>query len=68
MHDNRLKIRITATSVDGKANKHLINFVAKQFAVPKSRIKLVRGKLSRQKNLLIHKPYQLPATLAIQNR
>ena len=32
--DDRIKLRITAVPIDGKANKHLIQFLAKLFGVP----------------------------------
>ena len=36
-HGERLKIRITAAPVDGKANAQLIRFIAQQFDVAKTR-------------------------------
>jgi len=58
-----LKIRLTAPPVDGKANKHLIAFLAKTFNVPKSDVKLISGESSREKRLLIQSPGQLPAMI-----
>lgn len=55
-----LKVRITAPPVDGKANKHLIAFLAKAFSVAKSDIELVSGQSSRKKQLIIHQPKSLP--------
>ena len=55
-----IKIRITAPPVDGKANKQLINFLAKIFKVTKSEIKIVSGETGRIKQLIIHSPKQLP--------
>lgn len=57
---DRLRIRITAPPVDGKANKHLIAFLAKLFRVPKSAITLVAGETGREKRVRIHAPRQLP--------
>lgn len=53
-----LKIRITAAPVDGKANAHLIAFLAKQCGIRKSAITLLSGETSRQKrlSLALHKP------------
>ena len=42
---------LTARAHDGEANKALIELVAKQFKVPKTSIKIVRGDKSRQKLL-----------------
>lgn len=58
--DNRLKIRITAPPIDGKANQHLIKFLAKQFKVSKSQIELIAGDCAREKRFKIHAPKQIP--------
>lgn len=57
---DRLKIRITAPPVDGKANAHLIAFLAKVFGVSRSSITIIRGKTGRMKTLSIHTPRRLP--------
>jgi len=57
---DRLKIRITAPPVDGKANAHLIAFIAKVFGVPKSSVTIARGETGRTKTLSIHAPRRLP--------
>ena len=49
IHQNRLKIAVTAPPVDGKANDALVELVAKLLSVPKGRISVVRGLTSRQK-------------------
>jgi uncharacterized protein (TIGR00251 family) len=59
----RLKIRITAPPVDGKANAHLLVFLAKAFGVAKSQVDLESGELSRHKRVRIHQPKRLPAAL-----
>jgi hypothetical protein len=58
-HNNALKIRITAPPVDGKANDHLVRFLAKSFGVAKSRIKLISGETGRDKKLRIRAPTNL---------
>lgn len=58
--DDALKVRITAPPVDGKANAHLIRFLAKAFRVPRSRVTLVGGDSSRSKHLSIDSPTTLP--------
>ena len=55
-----LKITLTAPPVDGKANAHLIKFLAKQFKVAKSAITIEAGTLSRHKRLRIRGPKVLP--------
>ena len=62
-HGDRLKIRITSPPVDGKANSHLIRYLASEFAVAKSAISLISGNSSRSKRLRIHAPTRIPATL-----
>jgi len=59
-HNNALKIRITAPPVDGKANAHLVRFLAKSFGVAKSRIELISGETGRDKKLRIRAPTNLP--------
>jgi len=60
IHNDRLKIQITAPPTDGKANEHLIRFIAKIAGVAKSRVTLVSGQTSRQKTLLIEGLDALP--------
>jgi len=52
LHDQELKIAITAPPVDGKANKATIAFLAKFFSLAKANITIWRGQLNRHK--LIH--------------
>jgi uncharacterized protein (TIGR00251 family) len=63
VHDNRLKIRITAPPVDGKANDHIIKWFSKLFKVPKGEIEILQGELSRQKTFRIRAPKALPADI-----
>ena len=57
---NSLKVRITAPPVDGKANQHLIKFLARQFKVRKSQLELISGETSREKRFRISNPEHLP--------
>jgi uncharacterized protein (TIGR00251 family) len=59
-HGDNLKIRITAPPVDGKANAHLIKFLAKSFGVPKAQVELLSGETGRSKRFRIHTPSRLP--------
>lgn len=59
-YGDKLKIRITAPPVDNKANKHLLKFLAKTFAVPASRVALIKGENQRAKRVKIIRPVQLP--------
>ncbi|GFM33746.1 DUF167 domain-containing protein [Desulfovibrio subterraneus] len=53
LHQGRLKIRLNAPAVDNKANKALLEFVAKLLSVRASRLELVAGQTSRQKKIRI---------------
>lgn len=63
-HDGELKVAITAPPLDGKANAHLIKFLARAFRVAKSQVVLEKGELGRHKQLLIIHPQQIPAPVA----
>ncbi len=64
-YGQRLKIRIAAPPVDGKANTQLIRFIAKQFGVSKASVHINSGESSRQKTLSIDQPTRLPEGLGI---
>lgn len=57
----RLKIRLTAPPVDGKANEQARKLLAKAFGVGVSRVSLIRGRNSRDKIFRIVAPERLPA-------
>jgi uncharacterized protein (TIGR00251 family) len=59
-HGDRFKIRITAPPVDGKANTHLIHFLADTFGVTTGAVKLLAGSAGREKRLRIRAPRRLP--------
>lgn len=63
VHGEALKIRITAPPVDGKANAHLIAFLAKLCGVSKAAVTVISGESSRHKRLRIQlqKPVLPPA-------
>jgi uncharacterized protein len=59
LHGDRLKIRIKAPAVDGKANAALISFLSDEFSVAKNQIKIEQGELGRQKNIRIVMPKRI---------
>ncbi|QIM69711.1 DUF167 family protein YggU [Basfia succiniciproducens] len=63
IHDDELKIAITAPPVDGAANAHLLKYLSKAFKVPKSAIILEKGELNRHKQLFIPEPKLIPEEL-----
>ncbi len=60
LHGERLKIRLTAPPVEGKANAHLLAFLAEAFGVAKSQVSLESGELNRQKRVRVRQPKRLP--------
>lgn len=48
-----LKVRLASPPVDGRANQELVRWVAKELAVPRSAVTLVRGAGSRSKVLRV---------------
>lgn len=63
LHDDELKIMITAPPVDGQANAHLLKFLSKTFKVPKSSIVLEKGELNRHKQVWIPSPKLIPSEI-----
>jgi len=57
---DHLKIRLTTPPVDGKANKHLLEFLAKACGVSKNQIELLSGASARNKRVRIASPKKLP--------
>jgi len=51
--DSVYKVRLTATPIDGKANKQLINILADYFNISKSKITIKAGKTAKTKLLII---------------
>lgn len=51
MHDGCIKIRLAAPPVDGAANAALVEFVADQLAIAKSRVRITAGLTSRRKTV-----------------
>lgn len=51
--DEGIKIKITAQPIDNKANKALVEYLSKQFKIPKTSLEIVKGNTSKEKTLLI---------------
>lgn len=60
---DRLKIRLTAPPVEGKANEHLIAWLARLFGVSRNQVILERGASSKLKQVRIRSPKKLPENL-----
>ncbi len=63
-HGDRLRVRITAPPVDGRANAHLLRFLAGCFDVPTADAVLERGENGRDKQVRIRRPRRIPPALA----
>jgi uncharacterized protein (TIGR00251 family) len=53
--DAQLKIAVQAPPIEGRANAALIAFLAELFDLPRGRVELVTGELSRNKVFLLGK-------------
>ena len=62
-YGENLKVRITALPIENKANRHLLKFLAKSFAVPATRVALLKGGNQRLKRVKIINPLQFPENL-----
>lgn len=60
LHEDELKISITAPPIDGAANAYLLKYLSKLFKVPKSSILLEKGELNRHKQIFIPYPKIIP--------
>ena len=49
------KVKITAQPIDGKANKALVEYLSKNFKIPKTSIKILKGETSKEKTILFCK-------------
>jgi len=49
----RLKLRIAAPAVEGKANKAVLEFLARVLKVRKSQLSILRGETSREKTVRV---------------
>jgi hypothetical protein len=63
LYGDAIKIRITATPTDGKANSHLQRLLAKKFGTTSSKVTIESGLSSRSKRVRIKDPTTFPAEL-----
>ncbi len=64
IHGDRLKVRVCAPPLEGRANAELLAFLARQFGVPRRRTRLTAGDASRDKTVEIDTPAKLPGAVA----
>lgn len=60
LFNHRLRIRLTAPPVDGKANQEIIAMLAREFKTRKSQVRISGGQLGRDKTIDIEAPTKLP--------
>ncbi|MGM0563053.1 MAG: DUF167 domain-containing protein [Pseudomonadota bacterium] len=56
LYADTLRLRTTAPPVDGKANRHIQRWLAKQFGVAPSCVELVSGRAGRSKRFAVNCP------------
>ena len=52
LEEEFIKVKITAQPIENKANKALVEYLSKNFKVPKTSIEIVKGNTSKEKTLL----------------
>ncbi len=53
VHGERLKIRVAAPPVEGRANAAVVAFIAEQLGIPRTQVTIARGHRSRDKTIEI---------------
>jgi uncharacterized protein (TIGR00251 family) len=53
VHGERLKIRIAAPPIEGRANAAIVAFIAERLDVPRAQVSVTRGERSRDKLIVI---------------
>lgn len=53
LEEEFIKVKVTAQPIENKANKALIEFLSKQFKIPKTSIEILKGENSKEKTILL---------------
>ncbi len=53
-HGDRLKLKIKAPPVDGKANEEIIEFLCKKLSLKRHQAALIHGHMSKSKDILFY--------------
>jgi uncharacterized protein (TIGR00251 family) len=64
LHGDRLRVRLQAPPVDGRANEALVALFAATFGVPRSRVRIEHGASGRDKRVRVLGTISLPPALA----
>jgi uncharacterized protein (TIGR00251 family) len=62
----QLKVSVTASPVAGRATDHMVKFLAQEFGVKVTDIRVVFGRFNVNKQLRIRSPKKLPAVISKQ--
>jgi uncharacterized protein (TIGR00251 family) len=57
--DGTIKVRIKAPPVEGKANKYLVEYLAKYLGLSRSKVTLLKGETNQYKTLEIDAPEEV---------
>ncbi|HET7672260.1 MAG TPA: DUF167 domain-containing protein [Burkholderiales bacterium] len=52
-HGGRIKVRLAAPPVEGRANEALVEFLAAYFEVPRRNVRITAGLKSRRKRVVV---------------
>lgn len=63
LHGDRLRLRLNAPPVDGRANAALVEFLARAFGAPRASVTIEQGLTGRDKRVRIHGATVLPAAV-----
>jgi hypothetical protein len=63
LHGERLRVRLQAPPVDGRANAALVEFLADAFGVPRARVGIEHGLAGRDKRVRIRDAGPVPPRL-----
>ncbi|MCF8086098.1 MAG: DUF167 domain-containing protein [Desulfohalobiaceae bacterium] len=53
LHQGRLKLKVQAPPSEGRANKEVVDFLARYLGIKRSRVRLESGQKTRKKSILL---------------
>ena len=64
-YGDRLRVRLAAPPVEGKANERLVRFLAEEFGVPQKAVQILAGQTGRSKSVVVRQPRKMPDWLGL---
>jgi uncharacterized protein (TIGR00251 family) len=64
VHGDRLRVRLAAPPVDGRANAELVEFLADAFGVSRAHVAIEQGMSGRDKRVRVRDPATVPDPIA----